>query len=71
MSYMHESMWRFLSIGDSFVDVFMSRDTDSYLIDREVDSVKIWDNSNTIGHIMRGILMVLIALFIILMIFSY
>ena len=54
MSYMHKMMWRFLTIGDSFVDLFMSRDTDSYFTDREIDSVKIWLNSNTIGHIMRG-----------------
>ena len=57
MSYMHKMMWRFLPIGDSFVDVFMSRDTDSYLIDREIDSVNVWLKSNTTGHIMRGILM--------------
>lgn len=56
ISYMHRSMWRFLAIGDSFVDVFMSRDTDSFFTDREIDSVNDWLNSRKIGHIMRGIL---------------
>ena len=56
VSYLHRSMWRFLAIGDSFIDVFMSRDSDSFFTDREIDSVNTWLNSNTIGHIMRGIL---------------
>ena len=56
VSYLHRSMWRFLAIGDSFIDVFMSRDSDSFFTDREIDSVNAWLNSNTIGHIMRGIL---------------
>lgn len=54
MTYMHKMMWRFLPSGDSFVDVFMSRDTDSFFTDREVDAVKEWLNSNKTGHIMRG-----------------
>ena len=54
LSYVHAMMWRFLPIGDSFVDVFSSRDTDSHLLQREVDSVNVWLKSNTIGHIMRG-----------------
>ena len=54
LSYMHKMMWRFTPIGDSFLDVFMSRDTDSFFIDRELDSVKEWLGSNNIAHIMRG-----------------
>ena len=54
ISYMHKMMWRFLPIGDSFVDIFMSRDTDSFFIDREFDSVNFWINSTKFGHIMRG-----------------
>ena len=54
LSYVHAMMWRFLPIGDSFVDVFSSRDTDSFLLQREVDSVNVWLNSNNKGHIMRG-----------------
>lgn len=55
LSYMHKMMWRFLPSGDSFVDVFMSRDSDSFFTDREVDSVREWLQSNKYGHIMRGI----------------
>lgn len=54
ISYMHKMMWRFLPIGDSFVEIFMSRDTDSFLSKREIDSVDVWLKSNNIGHIMRG-----------------
>ena len=54
ISHLDKSMWRFLAIGDSFVDVFMSRDIKSMFIDREIDSVNVWLKSNTIGHIMRG-----------------
>jgi len=54
LSYIHAMKWRFLPIGDSFVDVFSSRDTDSYLLQREVDSVNVWLNSDEKGHIMRG-----------------
>lgn len=54
LKYMHKMMWRFLPIGDTFVDLFLCRDTDSYITDREVHSVKEWLFSNNIGHIMRG-----------------
>jgi len=50
----HKMMWRWLPIGDSFVDIFISRDTDSFIIQREINSVQSWLNSNKIGHIMRG-----------------
>ena len=54
-NYMHAMKWRWLPIGDSFVDVFASRDTDSFIIQREVDSVNEWlTASNKSGHIMRG-----------------
>ena len=53
-SFMNKMMWRWLPIGDSFVDVFMSRDSDSYMLQREVDSVNVWLNSTKLGHIMRG-----------------
>ena len=54
LSYMHKMMWRFIPVGDTFLDVFMSRDTDSFIIDREIDSVKEWLDSKNIAHIMRG-----------------
>ena len=53
-NYMHSMKWRWLPIGDSFVDIFSSRDSDSYIIQREIDSVNVWLNSDKLGHIMRG-----------------
>jgi len=53
-SYMHATKWRFLPIGDSFVEAFMSRDSDSMIMEREVNSVNVWLNSIKSGHIMRG-----------------
>ena len=54
LDYMMPMSWRWLPIGDSFVDLFVSRDTDSCIFDREVAAVKEWLNSNTLFHIMRG-----------------
>lgn len=54
MKYVHSMMWRFLPIGDTFVAYFMSRDLDSLILQREVDSVEEWLGSDKIGHIMRG-----------------
>ena len=54
LKYIHSMIWRFLPIGDSLVDLFMSRDLDSLLLQREVDSVKEWLKTDKIGHIMRG-----------------
>lgn len=54
VSNLHAMMWRWLLIGDSFVDVFLSRDSDSMIIQREIDSVNVWLNSSKIIHIMRG-----------------
>jgi hypothetical protein len=53
-SYIHAMKWRWLPMGDSFVEAFSSRDTDSFLLQREVDSVSVWTKSNKVGHIMRG-----------------
>jgi hypothetical protein len=51
--YIIPRSWRWFPIGDSFVDLFSSRDSDSYIFQREVDSVRVWLESNKIGHIMR------------------
>ena len=40
-------------MADDFVDIFSSRDTDSTLIQREIDSVNVWLNSSSLFHIMR------------------
>ena len=54
-NYIKKAMtWRYLSLGDSFVDFMASRDIDSSLIEREIDSVNVWLNSNTLFHVMRG-----------------
>ena len=53
--HMHKMSWRWLPIGDDFVDYFMSRDTDAWIIEREYDSVQVWLKSNKLFHIMRGL----------------
>ena len=52
--YSFFKFWRWFPIGDHFVDVFLSRDTDSQIFQREVDAVKFWLYENKIAHIMRG-----------------
>ena len=52
--YMHAMTWRWLPLGDHFVDFMASRDIDSYLIERERDSVNVWLRGNTVFHVMRG-----------------
>ena len=52
--YIHSMEWRWFPIGDIFVQVFSSRDSDSKIIQRELDSVDVWLKSNKPGHIMRG-----------------
>ena len=54
-TYMNAMKWRWFPIDDQFVDAFMSRDSDSLIIQREVDSVNVWLQSDKVGHIMRGI----------------
>jgi hypothetical protein len=53
-SYILPTVWRFLPIGDSFVDIFLSRDSDSNLQERELHAVNEWLNSSTLFHIMRA-----------------
>lgn len=52
-SYIHSSMWRYMAIGDLFIDAFMSRDLDMEIYPREVAAVKEWLYSDFDGHIMR------------------
>ena len=49
------TFWRWLPMHDEFVDVFVSRDADSCLIQREKDAMIEWLASNKLFHIMRGI----------------
>ncbi len=54
-TYMNSMKWRWFPINDPFVEVFSSRDGDSVIIQRELDSVNVWLESDKVGHIMRGI----------------
>ena len=54
-AYMIPMSWRWLPIGDEFVDVFISRDTDSCINTRETAALAEWLDSNNLFHIMRGI----------------
>ncbi|XP_064090524.1 uncharacterized protein LOC135204299 isoform X1 [Macrobrachium nipponense] len=46
-------VWRFTPMGDDFVDRFMIRDSDSAIIQREVDAVHDWIAEGTCFHAMR------------------
>lgn len=53
-SYIHATIWRYFALADNFVDVVSFRDADSYILQREVDSVNTWLKSDKIVHLMRG-----------------
>ena len=53
-SYMLPMSWRWLPLGDDFVDTFVSRDTDSCIFEREVSAVNEWLGETTLFHVMRG-----------------
>lgn len=50
---LEKNIWRFLPLGDRFVDMFISRDLDSYILQREIDAVHAWIESGKTAHIMR------------------
>jgi len=51
---LHPMTWRFLPLLDPTVDLFMSRDSDSLIWQREVDAVSEWlHQSQATFHIMR------------------
>ena len=45
--------WRMLPLLDPLVSVFMSRDIDAFILDREVVAVQEWMSSNLTYHILR------------------
>jgi hypothetical protein len=45
--------WRFWASGDPEIDIFLSRDCDSRLSDREFNAINEWLNSDKDFHIMR------------------
>jgi hypothetical protein len=55
ISYLIPNFWRWLPIGDNFVDIFLSRDLNSCLGNREYLAVNEWiSKTNTLFHIIRG-----------------
>ena len=51
---LHPMTWRFMPLIDPTVDRYVSRDSDSTILDREVDAVREWlYESNATFHIMR------------------
>ncbi|XP_018021787.1 uncharacterized protein LOC108677978 isoform X2 [Hyalella azteca] len=46
-------LWRVAVLGDELVDVFLVRDIDSVLLEREVHAVKEWLESGQYLHVMR------------------
>ncbi len=45
--------WRWLPAGDSFVDYFLSRDSDSPVLEREFDAINEWIDAKKLVHAMR------------------
>ena len=60
ISHLNFYYWRWLVIGDDFVDLFVSRDVDSWIIEREYLAVTDWLRSNTLFHVMRGIVILFV-----------
>ena len=54
IKHLTPSFWRWLTVGDAFVDIFLSRDFDSCIGEREFLAVEEWLKQNTLFHIMRG-----------------
>ncbi|XP_066950663.1 uncharacterized protein [Macrobrachium rosenbergii] len=46
-------MWRFATVGDPLVDRYVLRDSDSPILQREVDAVNEWLQSGKCFHVMR------------------
>jgi hypothetical protein len=49
----HGMFWRFWAAEDPEVDIFLSRDCDSRISEREVSAIKEWLKSDKDFHIMR------------------
>jgi hypothetical protein len=49
----HGMFWRFSASEEADVDIFLSRDCDSRISEREAEAVKEWLNSDKDFHIMR------------------
>ncbi|XP_064088228.1 uncharacterized protein LOC135202672 isoform X1 [Macrobrachium nipponense] len=53
ITYSVGRVWRFATMGDNLVDKFMVRDSDSPILQREVDAVNEWLADGTCFHVMR------------------
>lgn len=53
LNYCKPMMWRFEAIDDPSVEIMMSRDTDTRILEREKLAVEEWMNSEKLFHIMR------------------
>ncbi|KAK2719803.1 uncharacterized protein LOC136037034 isoform X2 [Artemia franciscana] len=53
LSWINPRVWRFLPLLDDYVSVFLSRDSDSIILKREVSAVEEWLNFNRSFHVMR------------------
>ena len=45
LSHINGMFWRFLPMGDPTVEKFISRDVDSWLLRREREAVREWEES--------------------------
>lgn len=48
------TFWRWFPFADQFVDVFLSRDSDFCVVERDRQAVDDWLQSGTLFHLMRG-----------------
>jgi hypothetical protein len=53
LGHLNRMIWRYLPLMDPLVDVFMSRDSDSDVNQREVAAVGQWLQSNSTFHVIR------------------
>ncbi|XP_063845785.1 uncharacterized protein LOC135091770 [Scylla paramamosain] len=53
VSRSHPRMWRFATMGDPLVRLYLMRDADGPLVQREVDAVNHWLQAGTCYHVMR------------------
>ena len=53
LNRLNRLLWRFVPLLDPTVDLFMARDTDAEIIEREASAVDEWLRSNFTFHVMR------------------
>ncbi|KAK2705489.1 hypothetical protein QYM36_015770 [Artemia franciscana] len=53
LSGINPRVWRFMPLLDDYVSIFLSRDSDSIILKREVSAVEEWLSFNRSFHVMR------------------